>query len=790
MTEHVRLIKFEHFRGLPRNEFDLRGKSLVILGTNGKGKSALVDGIEFLFSGQIARFTGSGTGSISHDEAIKNVQTSGEPKVSVVFSNSNGARGEVSRTLSSEAVDIAGPDAFRTYFEQHPRVDGFVLRRSKILDFISDQDADRYQKFVQLLGVAKLDRLQRSFVDAERNARVDLDRLSSQYQQSLAVFADPVDGFKPARLADIYNRVCEAIEAFDIEMPEKWEDLSQCLHFLKTKRPNVNSDKIESLTRALVSLDTPLLACPTVDVEAANTLLAEIADLADSSSDSPLSTLISEGKSYLSSHAERTDCPLCEQQFDRPVEDVLERLKSRSESLAGLRSATSNRQIALNRVKRYADSITNQLERDLQHSNIFDPDTVEILGEACQSAKTFSTLIAQAIEDIHVDDLHIPQVLPPLGEIRALLVERLKAQRVELTPPDTASLEGVIILVERSIAAWQEILDMESALASSRENVRRSTVVKQAFSRAREAAIQGVFTQISATVLNYYRRLHDFGDGSEASECTDLELMATSRAAAGGLRLAIQFMGVVDSKDPRGFLSEGHLDSLGLCLFLAAVRSFNPPGSLLVLDDVLTSIDKQHRRRVGELLYSEFQDYQVIITTHDEHWHDLLCSTARAWGLQDRWRYIKLESWDVDSGPSLSVVDSSWGFISENLTEANYRNLGGPLRLVIEDFMKRCAEKIELKIKFKTDGKYTGGDFVAAGLQDKIREQLTRLDGDNKIDICQDIGKVFGQGDFINFLSHDNPGRLEVTIDQARDFVDGLRSLTERCQAHRLIRGR
>ena len=104
--------------------------------------------------------------------------------------------------------------------------------------------------------------------------------------------------------------------------------------------------------------------------------------------------------------------------------------------------------------------------------------------------------------------------------------------------------------------------------------------------------------------------------------------------------------------------------------------------------------------------------------------------------------------------------------------------------------MKRSAEKIELKMKFKSNGRYTGGDFVAAGLQDKIRDELIKLDGENEADIRRDIGRVFGQDDLINFLSHDNPGRLEITFDQAKDFVEGLRSLTRRCEVHKLIKGR
>jgi hypothetical protein len=256
------------------------------------------------------------------------------------------------------------------------------------------------------------------------------------------------------------------------------------------------------------------------------------------------------------------------------------------------------------------------------------------------------------------------------------------------------------------------------------------------------------------------------------------------------LRLAIQFLGLADSKDPRAFLSEGRLDSLGLCLFLATVRIFNPPGSLLVLDDVLTSIDKEHRRRVGELLFQEFADYQIILTTDDEHWHDLLNSSTRALGIQGKWSFVKVENWTIDFGPAVSEVDSSWEFIDAHLTEVDYRELGGPFRLILEDFLKRTAAKLEIKVKFKFDGKYTAGDFLTAGIHDIIRESLIKSAPADATGIRTEICRVFGQGDLINFLSHDNPGRLEVTFDQAKDFVHSLRDLTKRCEEHKLIKGR
>ncbi len=787
MAEAVRLIRFEHFRGLPANEFKLGGKNLVVLGTNGKGKSAIVDGIEFVFSGQVARFTGTGTGGISHDDAVRNVKSGGDPKVLLALSPSNG---KISRRLSSETVEITERDSVKEFFAQHPRVDGFVLRRTKILDFVCDKDADRYQKFVQLLGITKVDRLQRNFVEAERQVKDVADTARTSHQKRLAVFNNPVSGLAPSNLAEAFALISATIESFDFEKPENWEDLEARLSLLKALRPQANRDKIDSITRALVSIETPLAIPSEDDVKKANELQAKIAALADSSADGPRSRLIDEGISYLGRNSGETYCPLCETSFDQPLETVLARLKERSDALQDLRNATSDRQGALERIKQNANDVASHLNKDLQHSELFDDVAKKQLRNARAAALRLSRLVLRAMKNTFMGDIVLPTVLISISETRSALALSLQAQKAALVPSDSTKLETAIALLERGVVSWRDIENAEQGIITSTDALRHVTVAKNSFSSAREKAIQQIFAQISGTVLDYYRRLHEFADGNEVAECTALELKPTSRAAAGGLRLAIQFLGLADSKDPRAFLSEGHLDSLGLCLFLAAVRIFNPPGSLLVLDDVLTSIDKEHRQRVGELLYSEFEDFQIILTTHDEYWNDDLASKAHARGVQGNWRYIKLEGWTVETGPVLSAVENSWDFIDSNLTEAYYRNLGGPFRLVIEDFLKRTAAKLELKVKFKPGGNYTGGDFVTAGIQKRIRDELIRLDAANETDILADVAAVFGQGNFINDLSHDNPGRLEITFSQAKDFIAGLKRLTKRCEDHQLIKGR
>jgi recombinational DNA repair ATPase RecF len=786
VSEVIRSIQFKHFRGLPDNELKLNGKSLVLLGSNGKGKSSVVDGIEFLFSGQVSRFFGAGTGGIKHDDVIPHVKKNGETKVSAFLNPSNG---QISRSLNSKKTTITDRDDVKDYLKQHSGTDTFILRRAKILEFICDQDADRYQKFIQLLGISHIDNLQRCFVDAERELKDREQRALTELSIKLAVFRNPVESFEPKTLKDVFISTSDSVHSFGLEKLEQWADAAIRLPLLKAMRPEENKDKIDAFTRALVSLETPLPLNIEGDILIANRLRLKLIELKSSSIDAPKNNIISTGYDYLKKHDSEENCPLCEKPFSKPISEVLARLKKRSDSLRELRDAIANRQTSITRIQNYAENLSAQLRKDLEHAYIIGSATKKSLRNALASTLCLQRLIKR-VESIGENiDLDIPDNIASIPAIRSACVASLKAQKTALVPKDSSKLEAAIALLEKGIASYESISSAEDTITSAAELLHRATIAKTAFFNARESAIQKIFDQIADTVLDYYRRLHDCNE-NEKSECTDLELKPTKRAATGGIRLAIQFLGFANSKDPRAFLSDGHLDSLGLCLFLATVRLFHSPGTLLVLDDVLTSIDKEHRMRVGELLFQDFDDFQIILTTHDEHWYELLESSASAWGRQEKWKFVKVKGWSVDSGPTLSEIDGSWKFIDAHLTEEDYRELGGSFRLILEDFLKRVATKLEVKVRYKIDGKYTSGDFVFAGIHDVIRDKLIVVEPESEKAICTDVGRVFGQGDLINFLSHDNPGRLEVTFGQARDFVKGVRELTKRCEVHKLIKGR
>lgn len=782
MSEQAREIRFEHFRGLPNYSCELRGKSVVILGGNGKGKSGIVDGIEFLFAGKIGRFHGEGTGGIDAEEAIQHIDKNGEPAVELYFTPTND---KVRRALSSSELEIPAKPTIENYITSHPPVESFILRRGQILNFISDQDANRYRKYIQLLGLTDVDNLQRSFVEAGQLAETQLATARQALSNELAVFRE--SGWAPTTLDSILARCSEVSREFDFPELVNWDQLDSVIASLESRRSPEITAQVDELNRAILSFERSLPSGVAGLVAEADELQIVLTALRDASDEAAAAGIIREGITFFASR-EASVCPLCERSLDEGYADVLEKLNKRNEALTQLRSNEERMSHVLDLLITKVQQTSDLLADDLKSDSLLAPDDQQSLRDARASSLRWWRLLKRIQRRHPTHQILRPARLESVWGLRKRLLTELTARRTSLIPANTTQLENAIAFLKKAKNSEPRIKNGETEFTKATKTSADANKARDVFSTARERSIQLIFDRIAGKVLEYYKKLHDI-NADETSECTQLVLTATPRAAAGGLRLVVEFLGLVGSSDPRAFLSEGHLDSLGLSLYLATVRLFNQSGTLLVLDDVLTSIDKEHRHRVAELLFEEFADFQIVLTTHDEHWFGILQSMAGARGDLGKWIFKRIARWTLHGGPESAAFESTWSFIEANLTEEAYRELGGPLRLVLEDFLKRVAAKISLKVNYKFDGKYTSGDFTISGIQNEIRNELIAKSPSEEEDIKREIGRVFGQGDLINFLSHDNPGRLEVTLEQTIDFVSGLKALTKRCQDNKLMKG-
>ena len=49
----------------------------------------------------------------------------------------------------------------------------------------------------------------------------------------------------------------------------------------------------------------------------------------------------------------------------------------------------------------------------------------------------------------------------------------------------------------------------------------------------------------------------------------------------------------------------------------------------MLLDDVISSFDSNHRKRFADLLFEKFSDYQIILLTHENEWFQYVSQLAK-----------------------------------------------------------------------------------------------------------------------------------------------------------------
>jgi len=160
---------------------------------------------------------------------------------------------------------------------------------------------------------------------------------------------------------------------------------------------------------------------------------------------------------------------------------------------------------------------------------------------------------------------------------------------------------------------------------------------------ARKEAVQKIADRVTQIANEFYDKVHP-GEGIATSK------LVVRQAASASMLLHATFHG--QEAPPLKYYSESHLDTLGLCFFLA-IRKLEVAGvsifKLLLIDDVLHSVDADHRTRLAQLLKDNFEDHQIVLVTHDKNFYDRLRAT-----LGSGYKYIAISSWDIDSGPHLS----------------------------------------------------------------------------------------------------------------------------------------
>lgn len=702
-------IQIENFRGIRNLRLDLRSESFVVVGPNGTGKSGIVDALEFVLTGNVSRLGGRGSGElglITHAPHVLCKENPENARVSAtVRATSSDEVATLSRSVHRPSRFVLEPesDAVRAAIERienHPEI---VLSRREIIKFIltpPSQRAEDVQTLLRLEGLGKM--------------RVSLRSAKGKLNSAVSVSRRKRDD----AAADIARH-------FDLEEPSN-DDL---LKSLNERRVTLGIDSLVSLDVEDVSagmtdergdgavnkatagrdiralLDSIGNDAPARDL--ADTLASTTAPVVEDPSlvqELDRKGLVDTGLDLLGDER----CPLCDHTWPSVdalrshLEAKVERLKQAGELSTRIEDASRALSTEVGAVVD-AIGLVSRIANDLEQTTV-----VEGLTEWQESLRLTVadlTTVGGALslgEQVIDDPLQVPAAAPGL---------------IETVRSSVASLPDVSTKAEATsfLTLAQERLDKlkaghsEFAAAVAAENA--AAAAYDAYCEAQDGVLGRLYESVAATFAEYYGSMNsDEGTFTARLEPNEQQL-----------NLLVDFY-ALGMFPPAAYHSEGHQDGMGVSLYLALMKhQLGDDFRLAVLDDVVMSIDADHRKHFCELLKNEFPDVQFIITTHDRVWARQMV-TSQLIGSK---RQLRIDRWDVENGPWVSAGTDFWDDIEIALNNNKVRDAASQLRHSLEWILSDLADHYRCPIPYSATGTYDLGDYLSA-IKGRFRGLLSK----------------------------------------------------------------
>ncbi|MGH7594098.1 MAG: AAA family ATPase [Gemmatimonadales bacterium] len=585
-------LELAWFRGAAdKVTLDAKGKSIVVYGTNGSGKSSFVDAVEFAINGKIAH--------LSHEYSGKK-QERGIPNTHLKAGNACTARVTFEDDTARD-ISISGDGTATSIGTEVPPLSTWdyrrtVLRQDEVSAFIRDTKGDKYSALLPLLGLAELEiaaenlrHLAKAVEDTSKLKELSAVLKQTNVQRKI-LFGDAGDEVILAQvrsLFDTYSGTHSAPGGPDAQVDQALKDVD-------IRIAASSADTVEHVT--LQDAAKLAILASVVRVREQNAklavsmepLLQERLDVLEAS----------EGYAATLSSNETISCPACGSRvasidFKTHVENELDRLKSivaiRDDRAAHL-GVFCDELAALKKLCGKPTFVTWSLRHDglREHLKYVASLDVNGLRKGCSEPdlRRVEEHVGPLLSAAVIDSRQAPTDAKVLSTDRQTLV----CARSVIA----ARASGIIVARALALSAF---------LAGLEQAVRNQIKLRA----------ESVITAISADVQAMWLQLHP---GKPIDNIALYMPNATDKA----IDIRLTFHGVLQDS-PRLTLSEGYRNSLGLCIFLAMAKRDGHDDRPLILDDVIVSLDRMHRGLLVDVLQTEFATRQVIILTHDREWY-------------------------------------------------------------------------------------------------------------------------------------------------------------------------
>jgi hypothetical protein len=702
-------LEIRNIRGVKDQTLKPENANFAIWGTNGSGKSAVVDALDFLLTGKMSRLVGQGTGGITLKRHGAHIDCNDHTKAYVrALVRIKGVDGfvELKRSIA-DAQTLEYSDEYQEFIspiQEIGRRSQHILTRRDILRFITSEGKTRAKEIQNLMNLNDVENIRRNLVQVANSSKKRIEGAQKEFQQASQNVATRagIQEFDKSAILDVINQNRQTLEG----------------------APLLELDARELKTR--ISAPTEARTSSTLNIELFRNSVSNLHELLNddfykelAEADSDLRSMISaihEDASLLKAMADRKfvqdglnaldeteNCPLCGMEWEpgelkRLLEsklakavDVAERISQIDRISAPMKKKLLQLETSIGRILEGAASIAG-VNREVGQLKSWRSDVL--------AAKSF---VENAIEDYHLPKFtaeQIGELFTPanLKELLKLLVLRATEQfpgvTKEQTSWDLLTELGVELEIFHKVSSR---LDQTKFSSSSAQ------ILLDEFQEARDEVLGALYDEIKDRFVALYRDLH---------KSDESQFRASISPSGAALDFEVDFHDR-GTHPPHALHSEGHQDSMGVCLFLALSEKLTGDViDLVILDDVVMSVDANHRKELCTVFKKHFATKQLFITTHDRTWASQLSKQ----GVVANRHLIQFFDWTIDAGPKVNERVDVWSKIEDALAKDDVPAAALYLRRGSEQYFAQVCDQLKAPIPYDLEGRHDLGEYLSAAM--------------------------------------------------------------------------
>jgi len=700
MTTRNRLksLKLSAFRGASEPfslNFELRKNLTVIYGENGSGKTTLCDALVFLAEGEVGSLKERGLGSSLHQywpslgKDLKDIEVALETEQGT-------CTGRISK---SKAVFTPSTN--------QPRI--AMLRRDLMARLTESKPADRYLAISRFIDVSSFETSEANLAKLQTDLASQIKSAGEAEGQSLGLLQRIQTGTGEKTSKDPVAWARDKAASAEIDHSAQIRALGQLITALGHFDPL--PARVTDATNKIIKARDDLS-------EAEKSLTAVAEQAGDAATE--LVQVLEVGRSYLTAHGDIEVCPLCQS----------------GEHAVGLAEAVAER---LDRLQALRLAVANRARAAEDHQKAKDEAGV-LAGQYDQLCRAYRQVVEgnQWPGDMPAPSTQTPERAGQLADWLAEQQAHLQAWRTLrdrlVSQRDLGnSLKQALSQYDESREKQALLKQLVSAVASTQQVCRDERLV----------FVDQIISEIALEVQRLYNSIHpDEGMGDVT--------FAFDPTKKSSLDL---YMGYGDSTvPPQAYFSQSHLDTLGLCITMALALRENPMETILILDDVLGSVDEPHVERVIQMIYEESKKFRhTIVTTHYRPWRE-----KRRWGqlAAGHLQFIELSRWHKGTGMRLgkAVPELEWLEAYLAAETPDHQTICAKAGVILEACLEFLTFQYQCKLARKRAEDYTIHemlDSVSSALRAGLRAEIRASKADEFSELA--LGSVL---DELKTISH------------------------------------